>query len=54
MTTKPRSRKAAAAKPAASEKFISLPYDHMTTSIPKLIARLRFLEADCPISGGDL
>jgi len=29
------------------EEFESLPYDASTASIPKLIARLRFLEADC-------
>ena len=46
MTTRSKTRKPAA-KPAMHETFGSLPYDASTASIPKLIARLRFLEADC-------
>ena len=46
MTTKPKTRKPAA-KPATPGEFASLPYDHTTASIPKMSARLRFLEADC-------
>lgn len=46
MTTKPKTRKPAA-KPATPGEFASLPYDGMTAVIPKMIARLRFLEADC-------
>ncbi len=46
MTTKPKTGKPAA-KPATPGEFASLPYDGMTASIPKLTARLRFLEADC-------
>ena len=46
MTTKPKTGKPAA-KPATPGEFASLPYDGMTASIPKLSARLRFLEADC-------
>ena len=44
--TKPRSRKPAA-KAAVPGEFASLPYDGARASIPKLIARPRFLEADC-------
>jgi hypothetical protein len=46
MTTRPKSRRAPAAKTATPE-FVYLPYDGTTANIPKLIARLRFLEADC-------
>jgi hypothetical protein len=46
MTTRLKTRKPAT-KPATPETFGSLPYDASTASIPKLIARLRFLEADC-------
>ena len=45
MTTKPKTRKAPAAKPAIPEELLSLPYDSETANIPKMIARLRFLEA---------
>ena len=51
MTTKPKTRKAPRYRPARpatdEEKFTALFYDASTASIPKLIARLRFLEADC-------
>jgi hypothetical protein len=47
MTTKPKTRKAPAAKPATPGEFASLPFDRTTASIRKLIARLHFLEADC-------
>jgi hypothetical protein len=47
MTTRSKTRKAPTAKPAMHETFGSLPYDASTASISKLIARLRFLEADC-------
>jgi hypothetical protein len=46
MTTKPKTRKAPV-KPAASKEILSAPFDVATGSISKLIARLRFLEADC-------
>jgi hypothetical protein len=46
MTTKPRSRKPST-KTATPAEFASLPYDGMTASIPKLIACLRFIAADC-------
>jgi hypothetical protein len=46
MTTKTRTRKAPAAKIPSPEGFPSLPCDS-TTGIRKLIARMRFLEADC-------
>jgi hypothetical protein len=46
MTTRPKTHKAPTAKPAMHETFGSLLYDASTASIPKLIARLRFLE-DC-------
>ena len=49
MTTKPRSRKPAA-KAAVPGEFASLPYDGARASIPKLIARPRFLEADWHIT----
>jgi hypothetical protein len=47
MTTRQKTRKAPAAKPTAAEEFTAMFYDGTTASIPKLIARLRFLEADC-------
>ena len=48
MTTRSKTRKAPAAKPAtAEEEFKAMFYDGATASIPKLIARLRFLDADC-------
>ena len=47
MTTKPKTRKTPAPKPAAPEEHFSAPFDHTTNNISKLIARLRFLEADC-------
>jgi hypothetical protein len=46
MTTKTRTRKAPAAKIPSPQGFPSLPCDS-TTGIRKLIARMRFLEADC-------
>ena len=52
MPIKPKSRKATA-KTATPGECASLPYDHMTpydhttAVIHKMIARLRFLEADC-------
>jgi hypothetical protein len=45
MTTKPKTRKPAA-KTVTPEEFVSLPYDRTTADIRKMIARLRFLEAD--------
>jgi hypothetical protein len=44
MTTKPKIQKAAAPKAAAPEEPI---FDITTNDVSKLIARLRFLEADC-------
>jgi hypothetical protein len=47
MTTKPKTHAAPAAKAAVPEEPISAPFDNTTNNISKLIARLRFLEADC-------
>jgi hypothetical protein len=47
MTTRPKTRKAPAAKATAPEEILSAPFDVATNNISKLIARLRFLEADC-------
>ena len=47
MTTKPKTRTAPAPTATAPEEIISAPFDNTTNNISKLIARLRFLEADC-------
>jgi len=43
----PQTRTTPAAKTITCEEPLSAPFDHETASIPKMIARLRFLEADC-------
>ena len=47
MTTKPKTRTAPAQTATAPEEPVSAPFDIATNNIRKLIARLRFLEADC-------